>query len=118
MSFKFSNCACSSSPCAGCYLCVAGEYNDSGTQPTKGSPCKLCPQGTYSAKVGATSLTDCQSCPTGKFGFILGADNLDKCYDCAPGKYIDEEGTHNCKICPFGYYAKSGQSIFQQMMLN
>jgi len=55
--------------------------------------CVLCPSGTYSAAVGASSSSTCVSCPAGSFSAVMGAT---VCEQCPQGKFSASTGMTTC----------------------
>ena len=82
--------------------CPPGTYAQPG-----GQSCSLCPRGTYSSNVGATSSSTCLSCPAGTFSNVQGAA---QCTVCQDGTYSTLTGQtsytvcQTCTPCPLGTY--------------
>merc|ERR1719271_315603 len=62
--------------------CPAGTYSLGGV-----FPCELCPAGSFSPAVGATSAAACISCPAGTFSAREGATSHDACELCQAGSF-------------------------------
>jgi hypothetical protein len=62
-------------------LCPPGQFPDSSDQ------CTLCPSGTYSTIVGASSNATCNACPENSFSFVEGAPSPSNCVVCPDGTY-------------------------------
>jgi Tyrosine-protein kinase ephrin type A/B receptor-like len=81
--------------------CPAGTWAAAGAKQ-----CTLCPVGTYSSLVGATSSSNCNPCPVGTWSSTLGATT---CTPCSLGTFSTTTGrttqcTNICGTCPSGKY--------------
>ena len=113
-----------------CVTCKPGKF-----KPTSGpQECTLCPQGKYSAAIGAVTEDTCLPCPKNKTTLTAGMQFVATCkcqagfgplgqdcgactvgtykssigdYDCdlcAAGTFSDRIGTKECSNCPGGTY--------------
>jgi hypothetical protein len=60
--------------------------------------------GTWSGKVGATTLNDCNKCDAGTYSAAIGAQSEETCKLCDAGKWNNETGAGDeelfCRRCP------------------
>ena len=81
--------------------CAPGTYSQAGA-----TACTLCPAGTSSAIIGATSLATCTTCPIGTYS----GSGAMSCTPCAQGTYSTSTGrttpcSSQCRTsCPSGNY--------------
>ena len=80
---------------------IAGAYG------TNGQACTLCPAGTYSSAVGATTSATCTSCQAGQYSTATGATA--PCMACPVGQYCATLGTAPaaCTSAPANSYYTS-----------
>jgi len=115
-----SNCTCSAgfSGISVCTYCDRGTYSEVG-----GPSCTLCPAGTFSTAIRATSPSTCTSCPAGTYSLAgsstctqcspgtassaVGAGSSSTCSSCPVGSYSSSFGSALCSLCPAGSYANS-----------
>lgn len=104
-------------------LCPAGSYCPSGSS----SPVN-CPAGTFSQKVGQSSVTTCVLCPSGEYCLNSGTSEYQNCplnyfcpigtsdyssFPCPAGTYGLSTGYYTasqCQNCTIGSYCLSGSS--------
>lgn len=87
-----------------CLLCPSGTFSEE-MKATSGAVCRHCPPGTTSLP-GSGNLTDC-GCPKGS----TGPDGGGPCTECAAGHYKGSLGSASCSSCAAGTFsAKSGVS--------
>ena len=89
--------------------CPAGTWSAAGS-----SQCSLCPAGTSSSVIGATSSTTCNPCPAGTWS----SAGASRCTPCAPGTYSTDIGrtsacTNRCTTCPTNRYMSSACTAWQ-----
>ena len=91
----------------GCFKCPDGKDCSSGmpVSCSKGAWCKdnvktLCPKGTASSTIGASSIATCLKCDNGGYSFMNGATT---CYACKDG-YLCDEATGVASDCGEGGY--------------
>ncbi|ELP85065.1 protein serine/threonine kinase, putative [Entamoeba invadens IP1] len=89
-----------------CNPCPQGEYN-----PSTGSICLKCENGTFTNQINSTNCQKCSSCvycdpATGNCLRCSKGEGLllDRCIICEPG-YFGIGGYLSCTRCPFGYIA-------------
>ncbi|CAE7256280.1 Scube2 [Symbiodinium natans] len=57
-------------------------------RPVRGSPCMICPEGTYSPEGEML----CQRCTAGTWSDIRGASKVEECHKCSEGTWSSQEG--------------------------
>ncbi|KAJ6230217.1 insulin-like growth factor binding protein [Anaeramoeba flamelloides] len=100
--------------------CPFGQYTDpSIDQPTSDHDCLMCPIGTYSGIINATSVDECLPCEEGTYvdhegaqfcylcdkGSYQGGQGYNYCNKCGPGTYQNEKGMSYCNLCPAGTFS-------------
>lgn len=78
--------------------CSLGTYKN-------GESCEICPEGSYTDKLGSI---ECVPCPPGRYGRIKGASSQNMCYPCNEGFFNREEGQSSCLSCPDNKYCPIG----------
>jgi sugar lactone lactonase YvrE len=84
-------------------LCPAGFFCPHATNATP------CPAGSFSAAIGATSVSTCVSCGAGKFS----GSGAAVCSPCAAGSFSASSGTtaaSGCLSCPAGKFSAAASS--------
>jgi hypothetical protein len=79
-------------------LCKQGYYGNV-------SNCQACLQGSYSSMNGSSI---CQLCPAGTFSTVIAATSASVCQACSSGNYSSSAGSSMCLTCPIGTYSQSG----------
>ena len=74
--------------------CLAGSYS-----PDDAQTCTLCPTGTYSQTVIATSINTCIPCSSGKYQNITGASSTGQCLDCPSNTYFNRTAGTSISVC-------------------
>ena len=82
-------------------VCPAGTYL---SLANLAPLCEPCPQGTYSAALGATSPATCLSCAAGTASASLGATSPTTCLPCGLGYTATTPRTAACSQCPAGFF--------------
>ena len=82
-----------------CLACPPGKYLQQGY-----NECTLCPAGTYSANLAASSSLVCTLCGAGKFSSQAGATSQIICKNCQVGFYQNRDGQTTCEPCPKNEY--------------
>ena len=85
--------------------CAAGSY------ALDTYSCIECPQGTYSAVVGATNISQCTACAVGSYSQATGATTASNCTLCPAGTFSGTAGATSqaaCTNCPAGYFSAAG----------
>lgn len=76
------------------YACLAGSYS-----PDDAQTCTLCPTGTYSQTITATSINTCIPCSAGKYQNITGASRVDQCLNCPSNTYFNSTAGTSISAC-------------------
>jgi rubredoxin len=84
-----------------CRECGQGFWSSNGAED-----CTICPAGTFSTLMTATSANSCQQCTSGKFS---SSDGSLLCYSCDSGTYADGLANTGCTVCPAGKYASGSE---------
>ena len=89
--------------------CPAGTWSAAGA-----TQCSLCPAGTSSSVIGATSSSSCNPCPAGTWSNAGAA----RCIPCISGTWSTTIGrttacTNTCRSCPTTQYASSSCTAWQ-----
>jgi Flp pilus assembly protein TadB len=96
-------------------ICGQGKYRDDSQDDIY---CSLCPQGTWSNKVGVTSVNGCAQCPEAVVCSLEGMTDLSLAEDCREG-YICEAATTSYSIlnsqCLGGFYCGTKASTIADM---
>ena len=71
-----------------CVSCTPGQISDAGA-----GACTPCPVGSFSS-----NYVSCALCPSGTWSSTLSASSGSSCEDCAPGMY-SEAGAESCTTC-------------------
>ncbi|KAG8903498.1 hypothetical protein FRB99_003212 [Tulasnella sp. 403] len=90
----------SGGPNAHCEPCPAGSFSSIAVVSNKPTKCTLCPGGTWSPTVGASSQAACQLCPAG----AMCPNGSSSPELCPPGKFAAETGSDQCEKCPAGEF--------------
>ena len=92
-------------------VCPAGAFSLQDSQV-----CSLCPPGTYSSTLAATSAVACIACPAGTYSGVTGASSSGACQPCSPGTYWAGTGGTSisvCAACPANSWSNAGSQLVQ-----
>lgn len=97
-----SSCApCSTSSLPGASTCNSLGCPRGSYEASNGT-CVSCGPGEFSATPGSIA---CSLCPGGTFSTVVGATSSTECVRCAAGSYTEAAGSISCTPCPAGTYS-------------
>jgi len=98
---------CHGEQCISCTPCGPGTYKDE----VGDGICKLCPNNTFSALVGAASVGQCQACPIDSTSAPEGQTSIDSCI-CHESMYMVSTPGEDpkCVFCPVGATCPDGRT--------
>ena len=85
-----------------CQPCPAGSFL--GGAAAGASACELCPVGTFSTAVGASSSAVCVACGPGTYQATAGASLASACAACGVGAYSTGTQATACALCGAGTF--------------
>jgi len=95
-----------------CSLCPPGTYSSS-LAATSVATCVACPVGTYSGRAGATGLSDCSACPSNTYFEGTGATSQANCTACAANSSSTQPFLRANCVCNPGYSGPGGEHWWQ-----
>jgi len=82
----------------GCIQCPRGTFGQT-SGLTDRSCSGSCPLGTYSDRLGRTSVADCKPCPLGTYGAGIGLTTASCSGSCPAGRYTPAVGATDASAC-------------------